>query len=168
MEHLAKTMTDLLLRHKYITEEQAEWCHYMLVKNMMSIASLVLLLPFGALIAGWGGVLFYTFVFRFLRERTGGYHAKSTRMPDPVVSAFVAGFSCLSIALFGPANHPELHLSEKELKALQPRIYIRLLIVAALTMALLFVRPDWGACTAFAAFAVALLLGISLRGYGAQ
>ena len=170
MEHLAKTMTDLLLRHKYITEEQAEWCHYMLVKNMMSIASLVLLLPFGALIAGWGG-----------------YHAKtphgclfssvccqsvmlflSTRMPDPVVSAFVAGFSCLSIALFGPANHPELHLSEKELKALQPRIYIRLLIVAALTMALLFVRPDWGACTAFAAFAVALLLGISLRGYGAQ
>ena len=92
----------------------------------------------------------------------------STRMPDPVVSAFVAGFSCLSIALFGPANHPELHLSEKELKALQPRIYIRLLIVAALTMALLFVRPEWGACTAFAAFAVALLLGISLRGYGAQ
>lgn len=187
MEHLAKTMTDLLLRHKYITEEQAEWCHYMLVKNMMSIASLVLLLPLGALIVGWGGVLFYTFVFRFLRERTGGYHAKtphgclfssvccqsvmlflSTRMPDSVVSAFVAGFACLSIALFGPANHPELHLSAEELKALQPRIYIRLLIVAALTAVLLFVRPDWGACTAFAVFAVALLLGISLRGYGAQ
>lgn len=92
----------------------------------------------------------------------------STRMPDSVVSAFVAGFACLSIALFGPANHPELHLSAEELKALQPRIYIRLLIVAALTAVLLFVRPDWGACTAFAAFAVALLLGISLRGYGAQ
>ena len=89
----------------------------------------------------------------------------STQMPDSVVSAFVAGFACLSIALFGPANHPELHLSAEELKALQPRIYIRLLIVAAL---LLFVRPDWGACTAFAVFAVALLLGISLRGYGAQ
>ena len=139
----------------------------MLVKKMMSITSLVLL-PLGALIVGWGGALFYTFVFRFLRERTGGYHAKtphgcllssvccqsvmlflSTRMPDPVVSAFVAWFSCLSIALFGPANHPELHLSEKELKALQPRIYIRLLIVAALTTVLLFVRPDWGACAAF-------------------
>lgn len=186
MEHLAETMTDFLLRHKYITEEQAEWCHYMLVKKMMSITSLVLL-PLGALIVGWGGALFYTFVFRFLRERTGGYHAKtphgcllssvccqsvmlflSTRMPDPVVSAFVAWFSCLSIALFGPANHPELHLSEKELKALQPRIYIRLLIVAALTTVLLFVHPDWGACAAFGIFAVALLLGISLRGYGAQ
>lgn len=33
MEHLAETMTDFLLRHKYITEEQAEWCHYMLVKK---------------------------------------------------------------------------------------------------------------------------------------
>ena len=120
MEHLAETMTDFLLRRKYITEEQTEWCHYMLIKNIMSIASLVLLLPLGALIVGWGGTLFYTFVFRFLRARTGGYHAKtphgcllgsvccqsvmlflSAHMPDPVVSAFIAGFSCLSIALFG-------------------------------------------------------------------
>ena len=157
MEHLAETMTDFLLRRKYITEEQTEWCHYMLIKNIMSIASLVLLLPLGALIVGWGGTLFYTFLFRFLRARTGGYHAKtphgcllgsvccqsvmlflSAHMPDPVVSAFIAGFSCLSIALFGPANHPELHLSEKELKALQPRIYIRLLIVVALTAVLIF------------------------------
>lgn len=147
----------------------------------------MLLLPLGALIVGWGGTLFYTFVFRFLRARTGGYHAKtphgcllgsvccqsvmlflSAHMPDPVVSAFIAGFSCLSIALFGPANHPELHLSEKELKALQPRIYIRLLIVVALTAVLLFFRPDWGACTAFGVFAAALLLVISLQGYGAQ
>lgn len=37
MEHLAETMTDFFLRHKYITEEQTEWCRYMLVKNMMSI-----------------------------------------------------------------------------------------------------------------------------------
>ena len=140
MEHLAETMTDFLLRRKYITEEQTEWCHYMLIKNIMSIASLVLLLPLGALIVGWGGTLFYTFVFRFLRARTGGY----------------------------PANHPELHLSEKELKALQPRIYIRLLIVVALTAVLLFFRPDWGACTAFGVFAAALLLVISLQGYGAQ
>ena len=28
MEHLAETMTDFLLRRKYITEEQTEWCHY--------------------------------------------------------------------------------------------------------------------------------------------
>lgn len=37
MEHLAETMTDFLLRRKYITEEQTEWCHYMLIKNIMSI-----------------------------------------------------------------------------------------------------------------------------------
>lgn len=37
MEHLAETMTDFLLRRKYITEEQTEWCHYMLIKNIMSM-----------------------------------------------------------------------------------------------------------------------------------
>ena len=68
----------------------------------------------------------------------------SAHMPDPVVSAFIAGFSCLSIALFGPANHPELHLSEKELKALQPRIYIRLLIVVALTAVLFYFSAPIG------------------------
>ena len=52
MEHLAETMTDFFLRHKYITEEQTEWCRYMLVKNMMSVASLVLLLPLGTWIVG--------------------------------------------------------------------------------------------------------------------
>ena len=31
MEHLAETMTDFLLRRKYITEEQTEWCHYIFV-----------------------------------------------------------------------------------------------------------------------------------------
>lgn len=93
MEHLAETMTDFLLRHKYITEEQAEWCHYMLVKKMMSITSLVLL-PLGALIVGWGGALFYTFVFRFLRERTGGYHAKTPH------GCLLSSVCCQSVMLF--------------------------------------------------------------------
>ena len=102
MEHLAETMTDFLLQHKYITEEQTEWCRYMLVKNMMSIASLVLLLPLGTLIVGWGGVLFYTFVFRFLRERPGGYHAKTPHgclLPvcDAVFIDADAGLSCFGV-----------------------------------------------------------------------
>ena len=32
MEHLAETMTDFFLRHKYITEEQTEWCHYIYIE----------------------------------------------------------------------------------------------------------------------------------------
>lgn len=34
MEHLAETMTDFLLRRKYITEEQTEWCHYALSSSV--------------------------------------------------------------------------------------------------------------------------------------
>ena len=100
MEHLAETMTDFLLRHKYITEEQAEWCHYMLVKKMMSITSLVLL-PLGALIVGWGGALFYTFVFRFLRERTGGYHAKTPH------GCLFSSVCCQSVMLFLSTRMPD-------------------------------------------------------------
>ena len=100
MEHLAETMTDFLLRRKYITEEQTEWCHYMLIKNIMSIASLVLLLPLGALIVGWGGTLFYTFVFRFLRARTGGYHAKTPH------GCLLGSVCCQSVMLFLSAHSP--------------------------------------------------------------
>lgn len=101
MEHLAETMTDFLLRRKYITEEQTEWCHYMLIKNIMSIASLVLLLPLGALIVGWGGTLFYTFVFRFLRARTGGYHAKTPH------GCLLGSVCCQSVMLFLSAHMPD-------------------------------------------------------------
>lgn len=32
MEHLAETMTDFFLQHKYITEEQTKWCHYIYIE----------------------------------------------------------------------------------------------------------------------------------------
>ena len=177
MEHLAETMTDFLLRRKYITEEQTEWCHYMLIKNIMSIASLVLLLPLGALIVGWGGTLFYTFVFRFLRARTGGYHAKTPSarfrllpVRDAVFIGTYARPGCFRVyrGIFLPVNRTVRPCQSPGTAPERER-------TESTSAAHLHSAADCGRpygrsfiFTAFGVFAAALLLVISLQGYGAQ
>lgn len=153
----------------------------------MSVLSLCLLIPIGSLIVGWIGSILYTFTFRFLRARTGGYHAKTPHgclitsvilqilflslsicMPDASLFIFVAIISGLSIALIGPVNHPELHLSSAEMSALRPRIYLRVAFILIAFSLILFVNPIWAGCIAFSTFSVALLLAFSAYGFGVQ
>ena len=94
----------------------------------MSVLSLCLLIPIGSFVVGWIGSILYTFTFRFLRARTGGYHARTPHgclitsvilqvlflylsicMPHTSLFVLVAIISGFSIVLIGPANHPELH-----------------------------------------------------------
>ena len=77
MEQVVKHMTHWLLKKHLIVPEQSEWCHYMLMQSTMSILSLCLLLPVSAAIVGVWGSVFYTATFRILRQRTGGYHART-------------------------------------------------------------------------------------------
>ena len=77
MENLAEKITIFLAAHNYIAEDKKDWCHYVVIKFLMSVLSLCLLIPIGSLIVGWIGSILYTFTFRFLRARTGGYHAKT-------------------------------------------------------------------------------------------
>lgn len=187
MELLAAKATAYLIRHDYVEEQNAEWCHYMLIKRMMSVISFILLVPLGALVVGWIGSFLYTITFRFLRARTGGYHARtphgcliastcvqtlflflSTRMNQPIGLVLITAFSCFAIALMGPANHPELHLDKNEMEQLRPRIYIRLALVAIAFFCLLVSAPSLASCVSFAVLCVAVMLFISLLGCGAQ
>lgn len=187
MELLAAKATAFLIRHDYIEEQNAEWCHYVLIKRMMSVISFLLLVPLGALIVGWIGSFLYTITFRFLRARTGGYHARtphgclitstcvqtlflflSTKINQPIGLVFVMVFSCFAIALLGPANHPELHLGKNEMEQLRPRIYIRLTLVAITFFCLLVAAPLLASCVSFAVLCVAVMLCISLLGCGVQ
>ena len=77
MENLAEKITIFLAAHNYIAEDKKDWCHYVVIKFLMSALSLCLLIPIGSLVIGWIGSILYTFTFRFLRARTGGYHAKT-------------------------------------------------------------------------------------------
>ena len=134
MEQVVKHMTHWLLKEHLIVPEQSEWCHYMLMQSTMSILSLCLLLPVSAAIVGVWGSVFYTATFRILRQRTGGYHARTPHgcllvslvlqvlfsllaaaTKDIYALTTVILLSEVAIFLLGPANHPELHLSSKEL-----------------------------------------------------
>lgn len=181
MEHLVAKATAYLIQHHYVEDQDAEWCHYMLIKRMMNVISFVLLVPLGALIVGWFGSVLYTITFRFLRARTGGYHARtpygcllasicvqtlmlvlSKEISQPVGYIFVVTLSCLAIAVLGPANHPELHLSESEMEELRPRIYIRLILVAVAFFILFFISVPLAGCVAVSVFCVAAMLLVSL------
>lgn len=181
MEQIAGRMTQWLLKRNYIEPEKAEWCHYMLIRNMMSILSLCLLLPVSAAIVGAWGAVFYTATFRLLRQRTGGYHARTpsgcllvslvlqiffsflaAETKEVPVSAAVLLLSEVSIFLSGPANHPELHLSAKELEAVKPGMYTRqFLVIFAYAVALLVHQVMIASCIALATFAAAVLLAVA-------
>lgn len=174
-------MTEWLLKKHYIVLEQSEWCHYMLIQCMMSFLSLCLLLPVSAAIVGVWGAVFYTAVFRVLRQRTGGYHARTPHgcllasltiqilfsllaaaTQNIVVSATVILLSEAAIFLLGPANHPELHLDARELKAVKPRMYVRqFLVLLGYSVALLSHHVLIASCIAMAVFAVAVLLAVA-------
>ena len=81
---------------------------------------------------------------------------------DIYVSTTVILLSEVAIFLLGPANHPELHLSVKELKAVKPRMYVRQAIVFLVyVVALLMHQGMIASCIAMATFAVAVLLAIA-------
>lgn len=183
MEWLAQELTRWLQKKRYITQDQTEWCHYILVQKIMNMVSFCVLVPVGALVAGWYGSIAYILTFRFLRRRTGGYHARTphgclllsicmqlmmpflgTLISSGVVSIAVISFSCASIALQGPSNHPELHLTQTEIKALRPRIYLRIAIVFLVFLLLLWNAPLLANCMAMATFAVAVFMPLSFLG----
>ena len=181
MEQLIEHMTQWLLKKCFIVPEQSEWCHYMLIQYIMSILSLFLLLPVSAVIVGVWGAVFYTATFRILRQRTGGYHARTPHgcllislvlqvlfsllaaaTKDIYALTMVILLSEVAIFLLGPANHPELHLSSKELKAVKPRMYVRQSVVFLVyVVALLTHQRMVASCIAMATFAVAILLAVA-------
>lgn len=180
MERMVERITLWLQEKHYIAPEQLEWCHYMLIQYLMSFLSLCLLLPISIVLVGVWGAVFYTATFRLLRQRTGGYHARTphgclfaslvvqisfsllattTNIP---VSTSVILLSEVALVLLGPANHPELHLSSKELEAVKPRMYVRQAIAfLAYVVALLAQQRVIASCIAMAVFAVAILLAIA-------
>lgn len=77
METLATSVTRFFLQKHYIEPDQAEWFQYGLIRRMIGSLTFLLLLPIGAIFVGWIGSFLYLYSFRFLRTRTGGYHAKT-------------------------------------------------------------------------------------------
>ena len=77
MEQIAKKLTQYFLAHGLIKEDDAEVCQYALYRHISRAVGLIALTLLGGLITDFGSAFCFTVSFLFLRERTGGYHAKT-------------------------------------------------------------------------------------------
>lgn len=187
MEFLAEKITHFFLQQHYIEPNQEEWFNYGLVRRMMGCLTFLVLLPVGAALAGWGGSFLYMYTFRFLRTRTGGFHAKTpkgclaTSLSTMIIALSLANFitesnlggiiligSSILIFILAPANNAFLHLTTNEIDALRPRVWLRLLITLFLGSLFFHISIPLGNCIAVSMMAVAGMLILSNLGFGVQ
>lgn len=189
MEQIANRLTDCLLHRGYIEADQTEWCHYAVMRRCMGILSFLVMVFAGALLVDWRAAVLFTVAFRFLRLRTGGYHAKTphacllTSLCVQLSSLFLARyirsvwlfsvmaiFSVSSILKLAPANNAAIHLTREEMAVLRPAIRTRVAVVFIAGGSLSFLLPNllWGGCVFSALAADAVLLVFSALGLGAQ
>ena len=174
METLAKSVTRFFLQKHYIEPAQAEWFQYGLARRMIGSLTFLLLLPVGAMLVGWIGSFLYLYTFRFLRTRTGGYHAKTPHgclltslgtmiaalilaknLHSPFLIGAVLFAATLCIFALAPANNASLHLTANEIAALMGGL-------------LLYICAPLASCMAVSLLAVAVMLVLANSGLGAQ
>lgn len=187
MEALAKRISLFFLQRHYIESDQMEWLQYGLTRRMMGFLTFVLLLPVGAVFVGWLGSFLYVLTFRFLRTRTGGYHARTPHgcllsslgtmvlsltlakfISSPILSAMILAVATFFILMFAPANNASLHLTESEIMAIHPRVVFRLAVAVLLGAVLLCFHVSLANCIVVSVLAVASMLLFSNCGFGVQ
>lgn len=185
MDTFSETLTSYFLRKGWIEISQVSWCKYMVKHRAMDVISLLWLVPVGCLVAPWYISLTFVLSYRFLRSRTGGYHAKTphgclfastaTQLAGGFLILHVRGtlllfcilvVSSILIVVLSPANNAELHLSAEEIKALLPRIKLRLLFLWLLVFILGFFIPEMATSIILGVATTALLLLLSKIGIG--
>lgn len=187
METLATSVTRVFLQKHYIEPDQAEWFQYGLIRRMIGFLTFILLLPVGAIFAGWIGSFLYLYTFRFMRTRTGGYHAKTPRgclltslvtmfvaltlaknLHSPFLIGAVLFAAALCIFVLAPANNASLHLTANEIAAIRPRVRLRLVGAVLMGCLLLCMCVPLASCMAVSLLAVAVMLILANLGLGAQ
>lgn len=188
MERIAEKLTNRLLLSGYIDAEQSEWCRYVLVRHYMDVLSFLVMTLVGMMIAGWRAAILFTTVFRFLRIRTGGYHAQTPHtcllVSLCVQCAALLSAQCVHSRLFygavailcaclvlrlAPANNAALHLTREELAATRIHVQVRAVVVLIGGETLLLLPNSlWGSCAVLALASDALLLVLSTCGFGVQ
>ena len=177
MERLASFITHYMYKHKYIEKEQIEWLHYAIIHRGMNSFTFVLLFSEGLLLTSWDGSLLFIGKFRFLRTRTGGYHAEtpfqcflasvsityvSLKIAQSVTSStmlmLLMVLAGLTIIVTAPSNNQNIHLSQEEINALKPRIVFRTMLVFFFGTLVLFFNIHLASCIAIALTDVSVLL----------
>ena len=187
MEPLAIKVTHFFLQKQYIEPDQADWFQYGLARRMMGCLTFLLLLPLGAALSGWVGSFLYLYTFRFLRTRTGGYHAKTSHgclltslctmffamtlskiLYPPILAGLVLLAAALCILMLAPTNNALLHLTDHEIAAIRPKARLRLASTVLIGCLFLYIRSPLASYMAVSLLAVAIMMILANLGFGAQ
>ena len=189
MEQIAKKLTQYFLARGLIKEDDAEVCQYALYRHISRAVGLIALTLLGGLITDFGLAFCFTVSFLFLRERTGGYHAKTewqcalysaamifaTMFALPIFAEESNNYWAIMIAssaliwVSSPADNKQIHLSRAESKAMAKRARLRLLLLGAVSLALLGVHGHlFASSIALAELSVAVSLMMAKAGFGIQ
>ena len=160
MEALAARIAAFCLQKHYIEPDQIAWLQYGLMRRLMGMVTFLLLLPVGAFFDGWGSTFLFLLVFRFIRMRTGGYHAKT-----PTGCLLGSTFTMIVSLEFAKRLHP---VSNFICLATASILILRLAIVMLSACLLLFFREPIAYRVTSAILAVAVALLISKHGFGMQ
>ena len=160
MEALAARIAAFCLQKHYIKPDQIAWLQYGLMRRLMGMVTFLLLLPVGAFFDGWGSTFLFLLVFRFIRMRTGGYHAKT-----PEGCLLGSTFTMIVSLELAKRLHP---VSNLICLAAASILILRLAIVMLSACLLLFFREPIAYRVTSAILAVAVTLLISKLGLGMQ
>ena len=186
MEALAARIAAFCLQKHYIEPDQIAWLQYGLMRRLMGMTTFLLLLPVGAFFGGWGGAFAFLLLFRFLRTRTGGYHAKTptacllsatltiivsltlAKLLNPVLNLLCLTVAAFLILKLAPANNASLHLNAKELATIRQRMRLRLILAILVVCVLLLIDSPIANCGTMGVFAVSVALLLWKIGFGIQ
>ena len=160
MEALAARIAAFCLQKHYIEPNQIAWLQYGLMRRLMGMVTFLLLLPVGAFFDGWGSTFLFLLVFRLIRMRTGGYHAKT-----PEGCLLGSTFTMIVSLELAKRLHP---VSNLICLAAASILILRLAIAMLSACLLLFFREPIAYRVTSAILAVAVTLLISKLGFGMQ
>ncbi len=155
MEALMEKIADHCVKNRIIPEERKPFLKYNLYKRVSSIIGLMLLFPLGWLLAGWQTSVAFLVGFYAFRRWINGYHASTwlrcTIFSVLLEAVFLAGLlpllneiaalavtaASFAVILFAaPYNHPNMHYTKEELRALTKCIRIAVPVWSAITAGL--------------------------------
>ena len=180
MNRLTQKIVSYFLERGYITENQVEWCEYVVEQKLCAAFLLPIMIGMGCLIAPICQVIVLNIGVYYLRSKTNGYHSKSIwgclvfstscemAALKVLISSLVYFVILFIIFLLAPINNERIHYSENEMNQMKASIRIRLLVYSSIVAILYFIVPTISACLTMAMVVVAFLLVIAKLGFGVQ
>ena len=186
MEFFVKRLSQYFREREIISENQIDWCEYVLARYIHTITLLPLMIIIGCFFAPLMDVIILNWGVYYLRNQANGFHAKTfwgcvtfsifceilallllvNLHFEILVILFV--LSGLFILWVAPINNKRVHFDELEMESLRKGIRKRIAIYSVISFAVLLIVPKYFGGFALASVVVASLLLISKMGFGIQ